>query len=267
MSRIYDKSTKELFGQFVNVFVPPPPQGFGLIERKPLSKNGSFTRKEILGWFKQHYPRIKTATVNAHLTVMSTNAPSRIHHTLRANGADDLLYQINKSQFRLYDPAHDPEPICHGEGSSDEEPPEHESEPSGSAEFAYEADLRNYLSKNLPIIEPGLKLYEDEEGINGIEFPAGGRFVDILAVDSNGDFVVIELKVSRGDDRVVGQLMRYMAWIRRNLADANQNVRGVIVAREISEDLLLACSLLDGVQLFEYKLSLTVKQVDTRTGR
>lgn len=33
---------------------------------------------------------------------------------------------------------------------------------SGSTEFAYEADLKNYLAKNLHIIEPGLKLYEDE---------------------------------------------------------------------------------------------------------
>ena len=38
--------------------------------------------------------------------------------------------------------------------------------------------------------------------------------------------------------------MRYMAWIRKNQAELGQRVRGLIVAREISEDLLLACSLL-----------------------
>lgn len=52
-------------------------------------------------------------------------------------------------------------------------------------------------------------------------------------MDANGDLVVIELKVSRGYDRVVGQLIRYVAWIKKNLAEANQQVRGVIVAREI----------------------------------
>ncbi|MFZ4665357.1 MAG: endonuclease NucS domain-containing protein, partial [Prochlorotrichaceae cyanobacterium] len=86
-----------------------------------------------------------------------------------------------------------------------------------STEFAYESDLRDYLAKNLQVIEPGLMLYE-EEGITGVEFPVGGRFIDILAVDSNGDFVVIELKVSRGYDRVIGQLLRYMAWIQKNQA-------------------------------------------------
>src|SRR5262249_55615611 len=151
------------------------------------------------------------------------------------------------SHFRLYDPAHDPAPIHEGTTKSDEQLAiEEDTEPAGSTEFAYEADLRNYLAKNLSIIEPGLKLYQDE-GITGVEFPVGGRFIDILAVDAKGALVVIELKVSRGYDRVVGQLMRYMAWIRKNQAEPGQLVRGVIVARELSEDLLLACSLLSGV--------------------
>ena len=55
--------------------------------------------------------------------------------------------------------------------------------------------------------------------------------------------------------------MRYIAWIRENQADAGQRVRGIIVAREISEDLFLACSLLPDVQLYEYQLSLSLKQV------
>lgn len=45
---------------------------------------------------------------------------------------------------------------------------------SGSQEFAYERDLRNYLSKNLGSLETGLRLYEDED-LTGVEFPVGGR--------------------------------------------------------------------------------------------
>jgi RecB family endonuclease NucS len=103
-------------------------------------------------------------------------------------------------------------------------------------------------------------LYEDED-INGIEFPVGGRFIDILAVDGNNDYVVIELKVSRGYDRVIGQLMRYMAWIKKNLAEPDQDVKGVIVARSISEDLLLASSLVTNIKLFEYELYVTVNEI------
>jgi RecB family endonuclease NucS len=170
---------------------------------------------------------------------------------------------LDGGHFRLYDPAHDPAPIDEGSAIPKGKPAvEDHTEPECSTEFAYEADLRNYLAKNLSIIEPGLKLYQDE-GITGIEFDVGGRRIDILAVDAKGALVVIELKVSRGYDRVVGQLMRYMAWIRKNQAEPGQQVRGVIVAREISADLLLACSLLAGVQLFEYELSLKLKPVNT----
>ena len=55
--------------------------------------------------------------------------------------------------------------------------------------------------------------------------------------------------------------MRYMAWIRKHQADLGQQVRGVIVARQLSDDLLLACSLLPAVQLFEYELSLKLHAV------
>ena len=196
---------------------------------------------------------------------LSTNAQSRLHYNAKPN-EDDVFYQLDGGHYRLYDPNQDPAPIHSADSTSNGiTPPEEDPEPQGSAEFAYEKDLRNYLAKNLSVIESGLKLYE-EEGINGIEFPVGGRFIDILAVDSKGAFAVIELKVSRGYDRVVGQLMRYMAWIRKNQAEPGQKVRGIIVAREISEDLLLACSLLADVQLFEYELSLALKQVDTKTG-
>ena len=89
----------------------------------------------------------------------------------------------------------------------------------------------------------------------------GGRFIDILAVDKDDNLVVIELKVSKGYDRVVGQLLRYMGWIKNNLAEPGQGVRGIIIARFISEDLLLACAGLQNVQLFEYELSIRLREI------
>jgi len=78
-------------------------------------------------------------------------------------------------------------------------------------EFAHEKDLQRFLAKNLELIESGLQLYKDDEDdqITGLEFPAGDRFIDILAADKSNNYVVIELKVSKGYDRVVGQLLRY----------------------------------------------------------
>lgn len=258
MIKIYPKSTKELIEEFVNTFVPPPSEGFGLVERKPLSEGGYFTRSEILKWFQENYPKIKRSTINATLVLKSTNVSSRIHHNLRPNNVDDLLYQIDSSRFRLYDRNQDSKPIGKDDQTNQLPILEDEDELRSSAEFSYESDLQNYLAKNLSVIEPGLKLYEDEV-LSGIEFPVGNGRIDILAVDSKGDFVVIELKVSRGYDRVVGQLLRYMAWINKYQAEPGQQIRGVIVAREISDNLLLACSLLSNIKLLEYQLSFTLK--------
>jgi endonuclease len=141
---------------------------------------------------------------------------------------------------------------------ADEETEENEGV-EGTQEFAFERDLRNYLVKNLGIIERGLRQYE-EEGITGIEFPVGGRFIDILALDQGGRYVVIELKVSRGYDRVIGQLLRYMGWVEKNM-EPSQPVRGIIVANEITEDLKLATTHIRDVRLVEYKISFQLQAV------
>jgi len=218
-----------------------------------------FTREYAIAWFAKHYPKVKEGTVSAHLLRFSTNAPSRLHYNAKPD--EDLLFQIDGSRFRRFKPSQDPAPI-HAKSDVDvvtDSPGLPEDE--GTSEFAYESDLRDFLAKNLSTIEPGLQLYE-EEGITGVEFPAGGRFIDILAVDSNKQFVVIELKVSRGYDRVVGQILRYMAWIKKHHADAGESVRGIIVAREISDDLRLACSWTSDVSLFEYKLRVQLNRVE-----
>lgn len=221
-----------------------------------------FTKREAINWFTTNYPKVKEGTITAHLIRLSTNANSRIHYNAKPV-EDDLFFQIDGSRFRLYKPNEDPEPIYVEDKTDQEEIIEDKDE--GSDEFAYEKDLQNYLSKNLYVIESSLRLYEDDD-INGIEFPAGRRFIDILAVDKNNDLVVIELKVSRGYDRVVGQIMRYMSWIKIHQAEEDQNVRGIIIAREISEDLTMACSLLSDVELFEYQLSFSVSQIEKSYG-
>jgi hypothetical protein len=251
---LYEKPVRQLIRDMVTEF--------------GLKKGEVFSRERVVTWFSKHYPRIKKGTISAHLTLLTTNAPSRVHHNVRAG--DDLFYQVSSSNFRLYDPDSDPSPIYSGQpkqaleaaAAAVAEPGE---EPESPGEFAYESDLRDFLAKNLQLLEPGLRLYQDE-GITGIEFPAGGRMIDILAVDAQNNFVVIELKVSRGYDRVVGQLLRYMAWISENHAEPNQKVRGVIVAREISPDLVLACSLVSGVELCEYELSIKLARVQRASG-
>jgi hypothetical protein len=230
-----------------------------MLEELAPEKGKVFTRQQAIAWFAQHYPKVKQSTVAANLLMFSTNAPSRIHYSPRAD--EDILFQIDSTRFRLHDPANDPLPISSDNAALQPSDAVDEELPPTPSEFAYERDLSAFLSKNLSIIEPGLRLYE-EEGIRGIEFPVGGRFVDILGVDAQNRLTVIELKVSRGYDRVVGQLLRYVSWIKKCLAEPDQGVRGMIIAREISEDLKLACSSLPDVELFEYELSVVLRSVE-----
>ena len=231
-----------------------------MIDQLAPTPDAIFTRKDALNWFQQHYPKVKEGTVGAHLLRFSTNAKSRHHYSPRPDEAK--LYQLDGHRFRLYVPQRDPEPLPNGRPRPDApEAIEEDEALDGDGRFAYESDLRDVLARNLAIIEPGLQLYEDE-GITGVEFPVGGRFADILGVDSQGRLVVIELKVSRGYDRVIGQLLRYMAWIREHQAEAGQGVRGMIIAREISEDLRLACSSIPDIELFEYELAVALRHVN-----
>jgi len=227
-----------------------------------INQGDVITRDQVIAWFHENYPKIKNATISAHFLKMSTNAPSRVHYNVNLDGEDDLFFQIDSRRFRLYNPMSDPEPIYKQPSTEVNNGEEESIEPATEVrEFAYEKDLQNFLSKNLTLIESGLHLYE-EEGITGIEFPAGNRFVDILALDKKKNYVVIELKVSRGYDRAVGQLLRYVGWISKNLADDNQSVRGILVAREISDDILLACSTVDNVDLYEYQLSVSLQKIN-----
>ena len=124
--------------------------------------------------------------------------------------------------------------------------------------FAAESDLRDFLAQNLSCMEVGLRLFEDGER-SGMEFPVDSGRIDILAIDREGKFVVVELKLSRGRNKALGQLLYYMGWVDRNLG--NGPCRGVIVARDISDDLIVACSRVNGVSLYRYHLQVSLERI------
>ena len=124
--------------------------------------------------------------------------------------------------------------------------------------FAAEADLRDFLASNLNRVEPGLRLYRKGEQ-NGVEFHVDGGFIDILAIDNANQFVVFELKLTRGRNKTLGQLLYYMGWVDKHLG--NSSCRGIIIAKEISDDLVIAVQRVQGVSLYRYKLSVSVEKV------
>lgn len=261
MPPIYDRPTKTLMVDFA---------------KEKLTSGQVFHPRLAIDWFAAKYPKINPHTVGMHVDGMAVNniARRRHHSNIKPGSGHDLFWKLGSGEYRLWEPDTDPRPTYKTDVDagpadapaaiaidSDDAEDEDESEGviAGSREFAFERDLKNYLARNLGAIERGLRLY-DEEGVPGIEYPVGGRFIDILGIAEDGAFVVIELKVSRGYDRTLGQLMRYMGWIRKNLAKGKP-VRGIIVASGITEDLKLAAWAPD-VKLVEYEIEFRLKAVE-----
>lgn len=241
---IYDKSTSQLLTEYINENLDP---------------GGTITKEEIVDWCSRNYPKIKSNTVGCHIIKFTTNHRTRVHYG--AIPKCDMLFQLPDKRLRLYNPESDPKPI-YKKDEIFEEDSDAKTQIEDSSQFAYESHLRDYLVNNLHQIEPGLQLFRDEEDntITGVEFDAGGKRIDLLALDQDNNLVVIELKVSRGYERTVGQLLRYRAWVRENLADGRK-VRGVIIAKSISPDLKLATSEIQDVDVFEYDLKIDLKKV------
>jgi len=101
-----------------------------------------------------------------------------------------------------------------------------------------ESELETWLSQHLEVVESALSLYSDDRG-NGRQYPAGAWAIDLLAQDSMGTLVVLELKKRSASDQVFGQLCRYVGWVREHLAGGRQ-VRGIIIAKELDDHLRYA---------------------------
>jgi endonuclease len=127
--------------------------------------------------------------------------------------------------------------------------------------FALESHLRDFIVKNLNTIDVQgrkLRLYTGENGQSGVEFVTPAGIIDILTVDQDGAFFVFELKRSRSPDHAIGQLARYMGWLRKTIG-AEKAVHGLIVAKEITDNLRYAAIVMPNVSLFEYEVQFQLK--------
>lgn len=107
--------------------------------------------------------------------------------------------------------------------------------PDEEMEFALEKYLEDFIVDNWEKVDFGEKLYvfEDEDGNIGKQYyTEDAGYIDILAKDSKGNFVVFELKKGRKNDEVIGQVLRYIGWVRENLAKKGKDVRGIIIVGE-----------------------------------
>ena len=108
--------------------------------------------------------------------------------------------------------------------------------------FALEKYLEEFVVSNFDaVFKRKMHIYEDAQGINGQQYPTDIGPIDILAVEADSNsFVVIELKKARTSDQVVGQILRYMGWVKKNLCKGGQSVKGIVICRHSDEKLSYA---------------------------
>ena len=65
---------------------------------------------------------------------------------------------------------------------------------------------------------------------------------------------ILELKKGRASDSVVGQIQRYMGYIRDEIAEEGQSVKGVIIALEDDMSIKRALSVTNNIEFYRYKV-------------
>lgn len=129
--------------------------------------------------------------------------------------------------------------------------------------FALEKHLEDFLVQNWKHTELGkhYDIYEEDGEMVGQQYPTDTGQLDILAISKDKkDLLVVELKKGRISDVVVGQIQRYMGYVKEELAEKNQTVKGVIIAFEDDIRVQRALSVAQNIDFYTYKIHFELKK-------
>lgn len=124
--------------------------------------------------------------------------------------------------------------------------------------FALEKHLEDFLVQNWSHTEFGrdYDIFKEENELVGQQYLTDTGPIDILAISRDKQtLLVVELKKGRGSDVVVGQILRYMGYVKDELAEPNQTVKGVIIAMEDDQRMRRAMSIVPNIDFYRYKVS------------
>ena len=126
-----------------------------------------------------------------------------------------------------------------------------------SSSFALEKHLEDFLVKNWNSTELGKEyiIYEEDGEPSGQQYATDTGPIDILAISKDKKtLLVIELKKGKASDDVVGQILRYMGYVKDVLAEPEQTVRGIVIALDDDKKLRRALAMLSNVEFYSYKV-------------
>jgi len=129
--------------------------------------------------------------------------------------------------------------------------------------FALEKHLEDFLVQNWKSTELGKRydIFEEDGEMVGQQYPSDTGPIDILAISKDKkELLVVELKKGRVSDVVVGQVQRYMGYVKEELVEDNQIVRGVIIAFEDDIKIQRALSVASNIDFYTYKIQFKLEK-------
>ena len=131
-----------------------------------------------------------------------------------------------------------------------------------NAEIILEKYLEEFIVSNFETIFKGkYKVYEESEEVDGQQYHTDIGPIDILAIETKScSFVVIELKKGRPSDQVIGQILRYMGWVKMNLCKDGQSVKGLIICHDPDPKLSYALEMTNNIDVRYYSASFKLRE-------
>ena len=124
-----------------------------------------------------------------------------------------------------------------------------------------EKQLEDFVASNLSLVEAGLVLYVDEDNRQGKQYPTDVGVIDLLCRRPDGSLLVIELKRGKSSDAVVGQISRYIGWVKVHMAKGAA-VSGLILTHDKDESLKYAVFAHSSLVLKYFRLRLELVSED-----
>lgn len=129
--------------------------------------------------------------------------------------------------------------------------------------FAMEKHLEAFLVANWnnTALSKVFTIYEEDGEPVGQQYATDAGPIDILAISKDRKrLLVVELKRGRASDVVVGQILRYMGFVKEQIAEADQTVEGAIIALDDDKKLRWALLAVPAITFFRYKVSFTLEK-------
>ena len=126
------------------------------------------------------------------------------------------------------------------------------------AAFAMEKHLEDFLVQNWGGTELGrdFDIYSEDGEKVGQQYLTDSGPLDILAVSKDKKrLLVVELKKGRASDVVVGQTLRYMGFVKEELAESDQIVEGAIIALEDDAKIRRALAVTQNITFYRYEIT------------